>query len=190
MDAGAQHIHGKRAAGKYLIVEAADVEFVSQLIFRILAKPQNLKLSDFVAERLRRPRAIAVGLALYRDFVNGGVLVEIIDHLLPRPVLVVKAGVDDQANRPQHVILQVAVVAVRILVKSDFLAQPFRVQRPSFDIGGVAFVLAEERQVGQLLRNRNLHVMSGHAFVIGGGFDIQYRALGEVAGVDHDVAGP
>jgi hypothetical protein len=116
--------------------------------------------------------------------------VEIVDDLLPGPVFVVEAGVDDEANRPQHVILQVAVVAVGILIKPDFFAQSLRVERPAFGIGRIFFVLAEERQFGQFLRDGDLHVMSGHAFVVGGGLDIQQGALGEGAGVHHDVARP
>src|SRR6266852_3872322 len=144
----------------------------------------------FVAESLRRPRHVAVGLALYRGFINGGVLVKIVDHLLARPVLGVEAGVNDEANRPQHVILQMTIVAVGILEKPGFFAQSLRVQRPSFGKGCLVFVLAEGGQFGQLLRDCDLQVMSRHAFVIRGRLDIQQAALGEVAGVHHDVTRP
>ena len=115
---------------------------------------------------------------------------EIVDYLLPRPMLVMETGVDNQTNRSQHVILQMPIVAVRILEKSDFLAQSLRVEGPSFRVGCIKFVLTKQRQFRQLLRDGNLHVMSRESFVIGGGLDIQHGALGEIAGVHHDVAGP
>ena len=51
-------------------------------------------------------------------------------------------------------------------------------------------MLAEGGQFGQFLRDGNLQVMSGHAFVIRGRLDIQPGALREVARVHHDVARP
>jgi hypothetical protein len=40
---------------------------------------------------------------------------EEVHHLLAVPLLVVQARVDHQADRAQHLILQMAVVAVRVL---------------------------------------------------------------------------
>src|SRR5580692_2332497 len=145
VNARAEHVHWKRSARKHFIVEATQVEFVAQLVLRVLAELENFQLSDFVAKRLRRPRHVSVGLTLHRDFVNRGVCVEIIDHLLPRPVLVVKAGVNHQANRPQHVILQVPVIAVWVLIKANLSAKPLRIKRPAFGVSRIFLVLAEQR---------------------------------------------
>jgi hypothetical protein len=43
--------------------------------------------------------------------VHGGVFVEEIDHLLPRPMLRVNTRIHHPAYRPPHLILQAAVVA-------------------------------------------------------------------------------
>ena len=70
MYARAQHIHRDRAAGKNLIVETTNVEFVAQLVLRVLTELQDFQLPYFVPECLRRPRHVAVGFALHRDFVD------------------------------------------------------------------------------------------------------------------------
>ena len=51
--------------------------------------------------------------------------VEEIDYLLPCPVLVVKSGNHDQPYRAQHFFLQMAVIAVRILVEAKLFSQAF-----------------------------------------------------------------
>ncbi len=50
-------------------------------------------------------------------------------------------------------------------------------------------MLAELRQAGQLLGDRQLHMMAGNALVIGGGFVVDQRAVGEIGGGDDDAAG-
>jgi len=47
------------------------------------------------------------------------------DHLIAGPVLVVDAGVDDEANGAPHFVFQPAVLAIGILIASDLFAQPF-----------------------------------------------------------------
>ena len=74
--------------------------------------------------------------------------VEEIDHLLARPLLVVEAGIHHQPDGAQHLVLQMAVVAVGVLVEADLLAEPLGVERPALDEGGVARLLAERRQLG------------------------------------------
>ena len=51
-------------------------------------------------------------------------------------------------------------------------------------------MLPEFGQIFGFLRDGDLHVMARHALVVGGRFHIGEQALGEVAGVDHHVAGP
>jgi len=40
-----------------------------------------------------------------------------------------QAGIDHQANGAQHFVLQVAIVTVGVLIETDLLAEPFRVER-------------------------------------------------------------
>ena len=138
-----------------------------------LAQLEDLELAELVGQRLARPGDVAVGLGLDRRLVLRRMLVEEVDHLLARPVLVVHAGVEHQPIGAQQFIGQMAVVAQRVLIETDFLAEPLGIQRPAFDVGGVAGLLAERRQVRQRLRDRDLHVMAGHAFVVRGRFDVE-----------------
>src|ERR1700739_1527585 len=80
-----------------------------------------------------------------------------------------------------------AVITVGILIKTEFLAEPFGVESPAFGVGGVILVLAKRRKFGQFLGDGDLHVMSRNAFVVGGGFDVEEQAFFKIAGVDHDV---
>ena len=133
-----------------------------------VAQPQDRELADLVAERLARVSDVAVGLGLHVGLVDRRVVVEELHDLLARPVLGVQAGVDDQADRAQHLVLQVAVVVVRILVEADLLAEPLGVQRPALDVRVVAALLAERRQVAELLLDGDLQVVAGHALVVRG----------------------
>src|SRR5271170_571383 len=107
-------------------------------------------------------------------------IVEVIDHLLPRPVLRVNAGIDDQPYRSPDIRLQTAIVAVRVFVKTDVLAEALAVQSPTLGIRGVVGVLPELWYTGQLLRDRDLQVMSWKSFVIRDSFDWGQGALREV----------
>src|SRR2546425_2396777 len=82
-----------------------------------------------------------------------------------------------------------SVHAVWILIKTNFFTQPLGVKRPAFPVGNVKRVLAERRQCWQLLCNGHLHVMSGHAFVIGSALDVEEGTLFVITGVDHEVPG-
>ncbi|EEF25620.1 conserved hypothetical protein [Ricinus communis] len=183
------HIHRQRAGAQHLVVEGADVEAVSQFLAGVVAQFKDLQLADLVTQGLSRPDDVAVGLALHFDFLDAGMVVEEVHHLLAVPVLVMQARVHHQADRAQHLVLQVAVVAVRVLVEAQFLAQAFRVQRPALRIGGVVALLAEVRQALDLLRHGQLHVVARHALVQRGGFDVDGGTVLEVAGVDHHAAG-
>ena len=68
---------------------------------------------------------------------------------------------------------KVAVIAVRILEEADFFSQPLGIESPAFGVGGVVLVLTEGRKLREFLGDRNLHVMAGNAFVVGGGFIIE-----------------
>src|ERR1051325_2066669 len=147
-------------------MELADFELRAELFLGAVAQLENLQLPDLERERLSRPDDVAVGLGLDLHLVDRRVVAEKLHDLVARPLLVVQSGVDHQPDRAQHFVIQSSIVAVRIVVVADFLPQPLRIERPPFDEGGVAALLPELRQVGQLLLNRELHVMSGDAFVI------------------------
>src|SRR5580658_11146479 len=91
---------------------------------------------------------------------------EKINHLLPRPVFGMNAGVDHQADRAPDVGFYAAKVVVRILVETDILAQPLGVKSPAFGVSGVVAVFTKLRNVGQLLRDGYWEMMPGQPFVI------------------------
>src|ERR1700689_1223983 len=91
-----ENIERQRTLSQHRIVEFADVEFRAQLAFRALAQLENLHLAELVGQRLPGPRDIAVNLAGDVGIVHGRVRVEVVDHLLARPVLAVHAGIDHQ----------------------------------------------------------------------------------------------
>ena len=99
------------------------------------------------------------------------------------------AGVDDQADGAEEFAREAAVVADRVLVEADLLAELLGVERPALGVAGVAAVLAELGQAGELLRDGELHVVAGDALVIGGGLVVDEAAVGEVGGGDDDAAG-
>src|SRR5205814_1983594 len=96
--------------------------------------------------------------------------------------------VNDQADGAPHFVLQSSIVAVSILIESDLLAQSLGVESPAFDEGGVVSVLAEVRQPAQFLTDGYLQMVTGHAFVVGDGFDIQSQTVFGVPLVDVDAA--
>ena len=102
---------------------------------------------------------------------------EVVDHLLAGPVLRVDAGVDDKTDGAPDIALQAAVIGVGILVEADILAEPFGVEPPALGVGGVVLEFAEFRHALEFLRDGNLQVMAGKAFVIGGVFDLIEIAL-------------
>src|SRR2546421_4296256 len=96
---GAKHGEAHGAVRQHLIVKGADVEGSTEASFRLLAKGENLTLSELVSERLRRPTDVAIYLVL--DVVLGQrrVLEHVADGLLSAPPFDVQTGVDDQSAR-------------------------------------------------------------------------------------------
>ena len=76
-----------------------------------------------------------------------------------------QAGVHDQPDGPVHVTEEHAEILVGIGVKTEFLAQTLRVERPALDVGIVGVVAAELGQGGALHGQRNLEVMPGNRLV-------------------------
>ena len=60
-----QGIEGQRAGIKHLVVEGAEIESVAQRLLRLGPQLQQLELPYLVAERLRRPRDVAIYFGLY-----------------------------------------------------------------------------------------------------------------------------
>src|SRR5262249_61414662 len=99
---------------------------------------------------------VAVGLGLHLDIVDRGVSMEVVDDLLPRPALRVKPGVRDEPDRAQHLVLQPAEVAVRVLVEADLFPEPLGVEAPALDERRVDFLLAHRREGPRLVGDRGL----------------------------------
>src|SRR5208337_3497951 len=167
LDALFEDVHGEGAAAQDFVVESANVKLIAELILGVLSQFEYFKLANFVAQCLRGPGDIAISFGLNVHFIFRGMVVEKVNDLLARPMLGMEAGVDDEADGTQHIVLKVAVIAVGILVKSEFLTETFGIERPAFGIGRVVFVATEERQLWQLLREGDLYVMAGNSFMIG-----------------------
>ncbi len=102
-------------------MEGFDVELRAELLLRIIAQLADGELAHFVGKRLPRPRYIPVGLGL-RDGVVHVIGVHIVDHLFAAPVLVMNAGVDNQANRAEELGVQPTIVRYLVFVEADLLA--------------------------------------------------------------------
>ena len=76
------------------------------------------------------------------------------------------------------------------MVKADLFAELLCVQSPAFDIRVEAETMeAELRQPCELLLHRQLHVMSGDAFMVGDCLVVDERALREIGGGNDDATG-
>ena len=184
-----QHVEGQSSGVEHFIMKSADIVLRAQFLFRLLAQFENLHLPQLVGQCLTGPRDVAVHFGLNVGLVHGGVLAEEVHHLLAAPVLVMHAGVHYQPDGAPHLVFQPAVFAVRVLIETDVLAQPLGVKRPAFGVRVIASVLAEGRNVGQLLRNGKLQMVPGNAFVIGDGFHVQQQAVLGIVLVHVDAAG-
>ena len=97
------------------------------------------------------------------------------------------AGVDHETHRAPHLVVETAHVGIRIGIEAHLLGQQLGIEPPAFDIGRRAVLRAETRDARQLLRDRDLHVMAGQAFVIGGALEVPQRHrrhVGQVHVVD------
>src|SRR5450631_1849695 len=170
-------------------MESADVEACAQLLSRARAQFAELQLPKFVGECLRRPGDVAIRLRLDGRLINRPGLAKEVHYLISRPAFGVDAGIDDEAYRAEELTGESSVVAHRILVEANLFAGLLGVQRPTLDVARVLSVTAKLWQARQLLRDRELHVMAGYAFVICDGFVIDERALRKVGHSDDHAAG-
>ena len=151
---------GKRAAAEELVVEGAHVEPVAQRLLGLGAQRLDPELADLVRQRLARPGDVAVDLVVDVEIALAGVLLEVVDRLVARPLERVHAGVDHQAHRAPHVVVQLADLREVVLVQAEVVAELLAVQRPAFDEGRVVGIAAELRQAGEFVRQRDLQVMT------------------------------
>src|SRR5271167_1682425 len=97
-------VQGEGATTEDLIVEGTNVKFGAELILGVLAKLENFQLSEFVSKSLSRPGDVTINFSLNIGLIHGGVAMEISDHLIAGPVLLVNAGVDGQTDGTPHFI--------------------------------------------------------------------------------------
>lgn len=121
-------------------MEGTQVETIPELIFGIVAELQDLKLADLVAQAWAGHANVAVCFFLNVWLVNGGVIVEEIDDLLTQPLFVMESCIDDQADSAQHIVLQVAKIAVGILEQPAFPAQAVGIECSAFALGRVVLL--------------------------------------------------
>ena len=100
-------------------METPEVEAGAQLVASIAAQAEDFHLADLVRERLPRTRHVAIGFGLDGRLVDRRMVMEVVDYLLTGPPLEVETGVDYQPNRPQQIVLQMAVVAVGVLEEAE-----------------------------------------------------------------------
>ena len=68
-------------------------------------------------------------------------------------MFVVNSSIDHETDRPKQFVLQAAQVARRILVKTEFLAETFRIQTPAFPVSGVPERMIERMDAREFLRD-------------------------------------
>src|SRR6187402_666986 len=171
------------------VVELAEVELRAESSLCAIAEFDELELADFVAQSLCGPGDVAIGFGLDVGLVDGGVIVEKVDHLLACPVFGVDAGIDYEADRTPDISLESSIVIVRILVEADFLAQPLAVEAPTFCVGSVVALLAELWDTSEFLRDGDLQMMSGQTLVVRDDLRVLETTAGEVVRVNVDAAG-
>jgi hypothetical protein len=186
---GIQDVEGKRAVSEHFIVAVADVKLVAKFLPRFFPQFNDLQLSQLVSQGLTGPRDVAVDFALNVRLIHRGVAMEVVNHLLSGPMLLMHPGVDNQADRPPHLVFQTSVIAVGILIVSNFFSQTLCVKRPAFDEGRVTCVASELRQILHLLRQRELEMVAGNPFMVGDRFDVQNQAAFGIPLIDIDVTG-
>src|SRR5215471_5614844 len=119
-----EQLERQRACTEYGGVEVADVELVTERLLRLVAQLEQLQLAHHVRARLARVDDVALDLARFDSVVN---------RLLPRPVLRVNAGVDDEAARAKQLGVQLAKQTDGIvLVPVGLRRETLRIETPAF----------------------------------------------------------
>src|SRR5581483_11373686 len=97
-----EQIERQNAAVEHLVVEAADVEPLAQLLVGALAQLAEFELAELVGQGLRGPGNITVGLRLQSGLIDRAGLAEEVHHLLTRPALRVDAGIHYETHRAEQ----------------------------------------------------------------------------------------
>src|SRR3546814_6788282 len=105
-------------------------------------------LADHIARRLTRPHAITLDLGDVRSFGGAERVVIIGDRLLAAPAIMVEAGVDDQARGAEHIGLQIAELAPRVVcVDAHLVGELFGIEAPAL---GIDRISGEDRKSTRL----------------------------------------
>ena len=123
VDAVIQYVERKGTCVENLVVEVAEVEFVTESFLGAVAEFKDLQLANLVCESLAGPSDVAINFSLDIRLVDVGVIVEILDHLFAGPVLGVDPGIYDQTDGAPDVAFESSVVGVWILIEADIFAQ-------------------------------------------------------------------
>src|SRR5580698_6543776 len=110
IDAGFQHVEWQASSTENFIVEGPEIETGAKLLFRAIAKIENLELADLIAEDLCRPCNVPVNFSLNGRLVSGAAFAEVGDGLFAGPTFGVNAGVDHQANSAHQFQIESSVI--------------------------------------------------------------------------------
>src|SRR5579871_545353 len=118
-----QQVERQYPAIEHLVMEGAQIEARTECFPGAHAELAELQLSELVGKSLCRPRDVAIGFALNRGLVDRSRFTHEVHHLIARPSLGVDTGIDHEAHRAEQLAREPAVIADRILVEPDFLAE-------------------------------------------------------------------
>src|SRR6266849_1653694 len=104
-------------------MKAADIKLWPQGFLGAFAKLSDLELAKLVAQRLCRPRDVAVGFRLDGWLVNGARLAHELDDLIAAPSFRMDSGINHQAHGAEKFRREAAVVGNRVVVEANFLAE-------------------------------------------------------------------
>ena len=154
-------------------MEGADVELVAQFGFGLGPHLLDLDHTYFVCGRLTRHHDIALHFRTRLTFGDRRIGKEVLHSLLFGPAFGVQSGIDHETDRAPDFRAKAPEIRVRISIGSGhFLGELFRIQAPAFRIGRKPGLRAELRHTGQLLGNRDLHVVTRQALMIGNHFQL------------------
>src|ERR1700760_1659356 len=100
------------------------------------------------------------------------------------------ARIDDQADGAPDVTFQAAVIAVRILVEANILAQLLGVETPPFGVSRVPEIFAKLGNAGEFLSNGYLQMVPGQTFVVSPALSVRQGSSLKLISIDKDHAGP
>ena len=148
-------------------MKCLDIEVVTQRSFTFAPQLEHFELPDLVGECLTRPGNVTIDFIDDIGFSLRRVIHKEIYRLLPRPALVVHAGIDNEAYRTPHVIGQCAEMGVRVFIESQFVAEALAIQAPAFGECGEVDIFAKLRCFLEFHLQRDLQVMPRDGLVYG-----------------------